>query len=265
MNTQKTGRGRSGDSVEKQLLDYSRASHSATRVSTGHIERGLLGCSAAAGVILAGVETADASVHHVAFDSPIPVFSEGHSSYATFAVNFDGDSYSDVQIRLSNWYSSGSFKFFARWPASGYGTVMTTGGGGARALGGGESIGDRYPYNPWYSGQWAAWAVMAYATSTGYTNGGFLGPGTRYLGVAFRKGWEDLDWYYGWVQVITNEGDPRLYIGGYAYETDPNTPIQTPMDSTPVPDESATLGLGLLALGAAGVMQYKMRRARQQA
>ncbi|WOO42475.1 hypothetical protein [Rubellicoccus peritrichatus] len=64
---------------------------------------------------------------------------------------------------------------------------------------------------------------------------------------------------YGYVNVIfddTVEMDGIFRIEGWAYETDPDTPIVTP-----VPEPTTTaIGLGTLALGAAGLRQWRKNR-----
>ena len=88
------------------------------------------------------------------------------------------------------------------------------------------------------------------SNATGFTSGE-----SGYLGFQFTPGTTKL---YGWAEVILTEGSPAgsFQIVQWAYE-DSGANIQTPGGAIPEPAGAAT-GLGLLALGAAGVR--RMRR-----
>jgi len=65
--------------------------------------------------------------------------------------------------------------------------------------------------------------------------------------------------HYGWADVLISDGS--LTVNEWAYNATPGASIPAGEDAGPVPEpaQSAT-GLGLLALGAAGVSAYKRRR-----
>ena len=95
----------------------------------------------------------------------------------------------------------------------------------------------------------------------------------RFIGVRF-----DLSGviHFGWIGLIRESplSDAAVTVTGYAYETTPDTGINVghlppagpgvgpgpgPGDRNAVP-EPATFGLGMLAMGAAGVAAFKRRR-----
>ncbi len=85
---------------------------------------------------------------------------------------------------------------------------------------------------------------------------GFFGvqPG-KYIGFAFDPG-DGL--HYGWAKAefVADAYDSALTIREWAYETKPGTAIH--VGSVPVP--AVAPGLALLAMGAAGIRSWRMRR-----
>jgi MYXO-CTERM domain-containing protein len=66
---------------------------------------------------------------------------------------------------------------------------------------------------------------------------------------------------YGWIEYEVNVDASTATLYGWAWETTPHTAIFTGQ-TTAVPEPAETvLGLGLLALGAAGVKRWRQRRA----
>lgn len=86
--------------------------------------------------------------------------------------------------------------------------------------------------------------------------------GTRYLGLEFfRDGSGDS--YFGWIEAAvedTGNGVLQLTVSNYAWENTPNAGINA--GAVPEPSTYA-LGLGLLALGAAGIRARRQAAARQ--
>ncbi|MGA2052311.1 MAG: hypothetical protein ABSH19_03260 [Opitutales bacterium] len=65
--------------------------------------------------------------------------------------------------------------------------------------------------------------------------------------------------YYGWANItISTSG---VTFNEWGYNADPGAAIPAGEDAGPVPEPAqSSAGLGLLALGAAGVSAYKRRR-----
>ncbi|MEX2381787.1 MAG: hypothetical protein WD490_05360 [Opitutales bacterium] len=87
---------------------------------------------------------------------------------------------------------------------------------------------------------------------------GFTDGEPGYMGFAFDIGG---DTHYGWARLILtpgpiDSGTTGLFIDGWAYESDPDTAISTPI---PEPATVAT-GLGMLALGAVGVRTWRKNK-----
>jgi hypothetical protein len=92
--------------------------------------------------------------------------------------------------------------------------------------------------------------------------------GARYLGVRFKIG---TDTHYGWVRVdVTTVGlGFNMTLSGYAYETDPGTPIDAghnhpgkrgiakPLKLQPIIHPRQQTSLGALALGAPGLSIWR--------
>ena len=96
-------------------------------------------------------------------------------------------------------------------------------------------------------------ALQAQATWMGFSifAGSFNG-NTGFIGVEFYK-LGDSNPYYGWIEYQGDEDSLSGTILGWSYESNPAAPINT----TPIP---GTFGLGLLALGAAGVARLRQRK-----
>lgn len=82
--------------------------------------------------------------------------------------------------------------------------------------------------------------------------------GTQYLGFRFLISGTV---HYGWASVTIAPGTAEtMTVNEWAYNSVINATIQA--GATPIPEPATTTtGLGLLALGAAGVARYKRRRA----
>jgi len=93
-------------------------------------------------------------------------------------------------------------------------------------------------------------------TQAGHAVGGLIF-GTQEVGFRFNISGQI---HYGWADITL--ASQALIIDDWAYESTANTPITA--GAVPEPAQSTT-GLGLLALGAAGVAAYKRRKAQKAA
>lgn len=142
----------------------------------------------------------------------------------------------------------------------------------AAALAAGSNIGPVPPFAAW--GNLGSLAIVAVVnnTLTTYTNY-LIGAGGGFLGLSFDPG---DGTHYAWVQVSNVQWDGSnisLTVVDWAYEDSPGVAIAAgsgtggggspggggPGGAAGTP-EPAAAGLGLLALGAAGVMRHKRRR-----
>ena len=73
---------------------------------------------------------------------------------------------------------------------------------------------------------------------------------TGFIGLTFQL---DGATHYGWASVSTLKNLMEVQLNSFAYETQPNTPITTPG----TPESSSLL---LVALGAAGLAAYRIKR-----
>jgi hypothetical protein len=89
----------------------------------------------------------------------------------------------------------------------------------------------------------------------------YQGTGTELLGVEFLNENTGAT-NYGWVSISTTAatGFPAT-ITGYAYENAGGSIMAGQTSNVPEPTTMATLGLGLLCLGAAGIRRW--RKAKQ--
>jgi hypothetical protein len=144
------------------------------------------------------------------------------------------------------------------------GGAVVGGGGYASAVPGGAKIGPSVNFSP---GNVVLERLYEYCfiPSTGpiacgwYYDGAWGGnPPNRYLGVKFLI---DGETHYGWVRCVVVGLSGRIL--GYAYETDPDTPIVAHIPDDPSTGANAqgqNLGgasLGMLALGADGLALWR--------
>lgn len=119
-----------------------------------------------------------------------------------------------------------------------------------------------------------AFAWSASADSSRRTSGPFANTANRFLGLRFRLNGEV---HYGWVavsKVSANYGEVVATLTGYAYETEPNTPIYAGLRSDGPPEslqlreggmapDTTQLQLatpGVLALGSLGLDAWRKRK-----
>jgi hypothetical protein len=88
--------------------------------------------------------------------------------------------------------------------------------------------------------------------------GNFTIPGSGYLGLRFSND-NGANYYYGWAQIVLPAFLPatpaNIQLLGFAYETTPNASILAGVTAVPEPVSTT-----LLALGAAGLVEYRRRR-----
>ncbi|RME89402.1 MAG: hypothetical protein D6766_14740 [Verrucomicrobia bacterium] len=140
--------------------------------------------------------------------------------------------------------------------------VALTTSGYAQMFGAGEIIGPSRAFGTGDVTMAVAWSgLVSSSTWSSSGTGPWVGPGPQrgYLGLRFQM---NGNTHYGWADVTVEneypqEGLPKLTLHRFAYETEPDTPIQA--GAVPEPAETAT-AMGLLALGAAGLARYRRRR-----
>lgn len=233
------------------------------------LQKQLLRYSVAASAVLAGAQTAKGEVIHTDLDPDATIKAGWHGGVGepqAYAIDMNDDAALDFAMWFSSYLSSSSSSGQVYLQVRGLvpGNEVATSGlfpgwGSAIAFYEGSTVSANA--GQWYGSRAIAWSFWTSSWSSQY---GPFAAGTtdRYLGVRFQVGGQGE--YYGWIQVQVPALGWSGYLAeatitGFAYESSGGA-IQTP--SAAVPDESSTIGLGLLALGAAGVMQYKARRAR---
>jgi len=141
----------------------------------------------------------------------------------------------------------------------------------AAALAPGRRVGPAAKFTPGDKGLF--WYYANFATNQSACRWGQKAPRDSYMGVKFLDSTGNL--HYGWVRVSLAGGG--VTITGYAYETTPNEGINTGVTHGPVGDArvmepmemaapgSAPASLGMLALGAPGLVGWRRSEEDQQA
>jgi hypothetical protein len=134
----------------------------------------------------------------------------------------------------------------------------------AAALAPGRRVGPAAKFSPGDKNLF--WYYANFATNQSACRWGSKAPRNSYMGVKFLDTAGNL--HYGWVRVAISSS---ITITGYAYETTPNVGINTGVTHGPVGDAqmmeplapgSAPASLGMLALGAPGLVAW--RRAEEE-
>jgi len=175
-------------------------------------------------------------------------------------LDLNGDETNDFQIRLRNHSLSTDFAYSAA--ISGIEAAGSAVASSVEEPLFPQPFGENVWIGPDY-GSWIDSPAELVKREAGYQFG--LWPydinQTRYEGVRFQIGGQT---HYGWIATSANISDTavELRISGWAYESTPNTAIQTG-EAGPVatPEPSS---LALFALGAAGIAAV-MRRRRSRA
>lgn len=200
--------------------------------------------TAGAATALAGVSSAEAAIH---YSGPVnQFFATGSSVAGNFALDngaalhfvniFTGSSSAGVALfridgaAVSNMFRGSAVGNF-RYPSN---------------LGSGVNVG---------AGPFAAFNANFFATlayGNGYTHSHFLAAGTGFIGFSFNGG-SGIE--YGWARVTMNGASGNAFtLVDYAWG-DVGTAIMT--GQTGIPEPSS---LGLLAVGAAGLLLWRKRR-----
>ncbi len=128
--------------------------------------------------------------------------------------------------------------------------------------GGGQNLAARFSYGVTLSFRYYeiysnGYTTFAFTTSSGQTNFGTSyslydwAPDRRgFVGLRFTD--NGTDWHYAWVDVEADLASRELTIHGWGLETTPNVGIEA--GALPSPGAA---GLGLLAMGAAGVRRHR--------
>jgi hypothetical protein len=188
------------------------------------------------------------------YDFSIPV-SDTESILYQY-LDLDGDETNDFEIRLRNHAPSFGFAYSA--------AISGIEGAGSEVAWSWDP--DQYPQpfgdKGWIGPDYEYWnSTPAELVKLEYGEKYGLWPNnineTRYEGVRFRI---EGQTHYGWIAASANVSDTvvALRVSGWAYETTPNTAIQTGEDellATPEPSS-----LALFALGAAGIAALLRKR-----
>jgi hypothetical protein len=189
----------------------------------------------------------------------------------TFAIDLNHDGITDFVLE-NKFHASHGSNWYVHWTIQGRpfnGAAAVSSGGRyhyAAALKQGATIGPQGPWRP------STELVEGENEEFGYSfpSGNWYLVPTAYLGLRFQINGED---HYGWVRITVDWNRTNLFAGvtGYAYETEPNTPIiagdtghainenSEPKGelqvATPQPASSATLGT--LSLGSGGLATWR--------
>jgi hypothetical protein len=147
------------------------------------------------------------------------------------------------------------------WGAESHGKLC------AVALPAGTKVGPEGKFGPDPTGNFMAGVNLGNSTHTGFAYCPWDGVETAYLGLKFVVNGET---HYGWARVkfVAPSFFNSATLSGYAYETVPNRPIvtgqKTGTDEISIADEVGpslvTVGLGMLAKGAAGLEIWRRQR-----
>ena len=219
---------------------------------TRRLQKQLTAYSVAAGAALALASPADASIIHSGPQN-IPVDVANPNQYLdidgmTFNQNSSAVPGADVTFNhsISSYYAANVIQgpaIFLQW------SWPVLGNNWAKRFAPSDQIQLSTP------GYWANNAVLHSATN--YYGVPLFGAGLfdgykGYIGIKFDIGGND---HLGWIEYEGQSNWTAGTILGWAYEDTPGTPINA--GQVPIP---GTFGLGLLALGAAGVARLRQRK-----
>jgi hypothetical protein len=200
--------------------------------------------SAGAATALAGLNSAEADIHYSGVvNVPFPA---GSSFVSSFALD-------NAAILQFGHFNTVDF-------AGGIALFRVHGAAVSNMFVGTGAAGSRYPSNLVFganiaAGPFAAFNGNLFATlayGNGFVHSKFLAPGTGFIGFRFNGG-SGIE--YGWARV-TMEGSPEngFTLVDYAW-SDVGTAITAGQTAVPEPGS-----LGLLAVGATGLLLWRKRR-----
>lgn len=200
---------------------------------------------AGAATALAGANSAEADIH---YSGPINLaVTFGQSVDNAFALDHGG------MIHFANISTS----------SAGVALFRNDGGSVSNMFRGSAAGNFRYPSKlaagvnvsagPFANFNGAFFATLAFGS--GYTHSHWLTPGTGFVGFKFNGG---AGVEYGWARINMTSGTPEneFIVVDYAW-ADAGTAIQTGQTAVPEPGS-----LGLLAVGAAGLLLWRKSRAK---
>src|SRR4051812_24585321 len=204
--------------------------------------------AAGAASALAGAGSAEAAIH---YSGPInAVFASGSSVAQTFALD------NAAVLRFVNILTGSSSAGVALFRIQGAAVSNQFRGIAAGNFRYPERLNLDAPVSAGAPGAFANFNANFFATLAyggGYTNSQFLAPGIGFIGFRFNGGSGPE---YGWARVNMNGApDNGFTLIDYAWG-DVGTPIRAGQTAIPEPGS-----LGLLAVGAAGLLVWRKRRA----
>lgn len=198
--------------------------------------------TAGAATAIAGVNTAEADIHYSGtLNVPVPF---GESS--THSFNLDNG----AVLRFINISTSSHGVALFRLQGASVSNMFAGSAVGAFRYPSNLASGANIAASPFAAFNGAFFATLAYGN--GYAHSKFLDPGTGFIGFRFNGG-SGIE--YGWARV-TMDGAPEngFTIVDYAWGD-----TGTPITAGQVPEPAS---LGLLAVGAAGLLVWRKRRAK---
>jgi hypothetical protein len=226
--------------LDARLADYARSADGVLRAARG-AARKLAPTTAAAGAALVMAPAADAGLVYSGIQNISLTHPGTNSSLSVLGIDLDGVGGADVRLGVDR-DSSGSSYFYQP-----YLTALTSVQGIRASFGSvvnltfGATIGS--------SGIQAGYAYPYLYSFTGTTG---------YAGVRFNVGGQP---HFAWLRISVSSDGGSITVIDWAWEDQPNTPVNAGFLPAPEPPPAALTSLGLLALGAAGVRHRRRRLA----
>jgi hypothetical protein len=240
-------------------------SRPAVRVGS-NLEKNLSAYAAAAGaVIVAAAMPADAQIIYTPSNTPMAIATQNHGPVTT-QLDINNDGIADFTFTMSSTahFSSIGYTTRARFflkvtgAQSANGAVKGHNGPTAAAIAKGQTIG---PQDQFASGAYLSFNKFLTSTGKGKQFGSWRSVEYAFIGLKFLINGQI---HYGWARIkfpyAYGISYPSIY--GYAYESQPNTPIVAGQTSgTAESAEPAPASLGMLAAGALALSQWHTQRA----
>jgi hypothetical protein len=225
--------------LEPRLEGYASAAEGMLRAARG-AARKLAPTTAAAGAALVMAPAADAGLVYSGIQNINLTHPGTNNLLTTLGIDLDGASGIDVQLGLNKEVSSGATYFQPYLTALTSVQGIRASFGSVANLAAGATIGS--------SGIQAGYT---YALLYEFVDA------TGFAGVRFNIGGQA---HFAWLRIAVSDDGDSITVIDWAWEDQPNVAVQAgAMPAAPEPPPAALTGLGLLALGAAGV-QHRRRR-----